>query len=310
MHLHISGKYACVCCQTILAAAMPARVIDKGIPAAGLLAQVIVAKFDDHLPLFRQEEIYQRSGVFIPRSSMGGWVGQCGVRLLPLVQAMTKHLLAQGVLHGDETPVKSLQPGLGKTHQAYVWAWRTSDLCTTDKAVIYDFAKSRSGENARRMGETAVAPSYESMKADDIRNQLKPTAPSAAFYFQYVKWAGNSLHLPRLARSNKGFILSTSRTTSFSPRSKNTARIAVFRMRVDSTHPCCLPPKDFAGAEYHSATFRSRVHALPPTLLPCSNSWPRWISTTSGSASKVAVSISFINTSLASLTASKMPTIS
>ena len=151
VNLHIRGKYACVCCQTILAAAMPAQVIDKGIPAAGLLAQVIVAKFDDHLPLFRQEEIYQRSGVFIPRSSMGGWVGQCGVRLLPLVQAMTKHLLAQGVLHGDETSVKLLQPGLGKTHQAYVWAWRTSDLCTTDKAVIYDFAKSRSGENARRM---------------------------------------------------------------------------------------------------------------------------------------------------------------
>lgn len=151
VHLHIRGKYACACCQTVLAAAMPAQVIDKGIPAAGLLAQVIVAKFDDHLPLFRQEEIYQRSGVFIPRSSMGSWVGQCGVRLLPLVQAMTKHLLAQGVLHGDETPVKLLQPGLGKTHQAYVWAWRTSDLCTAAKAVIYDFAKSRSGENARRM---------------------------------------------------------------------------------------------------------------------------------------------------------------
>ena len=169
VHLHIRGKYACVCCQTILAAAMPAQVIDKGIPAAGLLAQVIVAKFDDHLPLFRQEEIYQRSGVFIPRSSMGGWVGQCGVRLLPLVQAMTKHLLAQGVLHGDETPVKLLQPGLGKTHQAYVWAWRTSDLCTTDKAVIYDFAKSRSGENARRMLKdfegTLVVDDYSGYKA-------------------------------------------------------------------------------------------------------------------------------------------------
>ena len=169
VHLHIRGKYACACCQTILAAAMPAQVIDKGIPAAGLLAQVIVAKFDDHLPLFRQEEIYQRSGVFIPRSSMGGWVGQCGVRLLPLVQAMTKHLLAQGVLHGDETPVKLLQPGLGKTHQAYVWAWRTSDLCTTDKAVIYDFAKSRAGENARRMLSafegTLVVDDYSGYKA-------------------------------------------------------------------------------------------------------------------------------------------------
>ena len=59
VHRHIPGKYACRCCQTVLAAAMPAQVIDKGIPAAGLLAQVIIAKFDDHLPLFRQEEIYR-----------------------------------------------------------------------------------------------------------------------------------------------------------------------------------------------------------------------------------------------------------
>ena len=169
VHRHIRGKYACLCCQTVLAAAMPAQVIDKGIPAAGLLAQVIIAKFDDHLPLFRQEEIYRRSGAFIARSSMAGWVGQCGVRLLPLVQAMTQHLLAQGVLHGDETPVKLLQPGLGKAHQAYVWAWRTSDLCTGDKAVVYDFAKSRSGENARRMlqdyGGTLVVDDYSGYKA-------------------------------------------------------------------------------------------------------------------------------------------------
>jgi transposase len=169
VHRHIRGKYTCLCCQTVLAAAMPAQVIDKGIPAAGLLAQVIIAKFDDHLPLFRQEEIYRRSGAFIPRSSMAGWVGQCGVRLLPLVQAMTQHLLAQGVLHGDETPVKLLQPGLGKTHQAYVWAWRSSDLCTNQKAVVFDFAKTRSGENARRMlqdfGGTLVVDDFSGYKA-------------------------------------------------------------------------------------------------------------------------------------------------
>jgi transposase len=151
VHRHIRGKYTCACCQTVMAAAMPAQIIDKGIPAPGLLAQVIIAKFDDHLPLFRQEEIYQRSHVFIPRSSMAGWIGQCGVRLEPLGRALCQHLLCQGVLHGDETPVKLLQPGLGKTHQAYMWAWRTSDLCTSERAVVYDFAKSRAGEHARRI---------------------------------------------------------------------------------------------------------------------------------------------------------------
>ncbi len=180
VHRHIRGKYTCPCCQTVLAAAMPAQVIDKGIPAAGLLAQVIIAKFDDHLPLFRQEEIYRRSGAFIARSSMAGWVGQCGVRLLPLVQAMTEHLLAQGVLHGDETPVKLLQPGLGKTHQAYVWAWRSSDLCTTEKAVVFDFAKTRSGENARRMlqdfGGTLVVDDFSGYKALFAKGKVQEAA--------------------------------------------------------------------------------------------------------------------------------------
>nr|WP_236953969.1 IS66 family transposase zinc-finger binding domain-containing protein [Hydrogenophaga sp. PBC] len=72
---HIRGKYACACCQTIQAAPMPAQIIDKGIPAAGLLAQGGGAKHDDHLPLYRQEEIYRRSGVHIARSSMAQWVG-------------------------------------------------------------------------------------------------------------------------------------------------------------------------------------------------------------------------------------------
>ena len=151
VHRHIRGKYACACCQTVLAAAMPAQIIDKGIPAAGLLAQVIIAKHDDHLPLYRQEEIYRRSGAHIARSSMAQWIGQCGVRLEPLVQALKKHLLSQSVIHGDETPIKLLAPGTGKTRTAYAWVWRSSDLETTDKAVVYQFADGRGGQHATAM---------------------------------------------------------------------------------------------------------------------------------------------------------------
>jgi transposase len=161
VHRHIRGKYCCASCQTILAANMPAQIIDKGIPAPGLLAQVIIAKHDDHLPLFRQEEIYRRSGAFIARSSMAGWIGQCGVQLEPLAQALRQYALGCGVLHGDETPIKLLNPGAGKTHQAYAWVWRTSDLETRSaidtehehhgRAVIYDFCLSRAGEHARKM---------------------------------------------------------------------------------------------------------------------------------------------------------------
>jgi transposase len=169
VHRHIRGKYCCAICQSITAASMPAQIIDKGIPAPGLLAQVIIAKHDDHLPLYRQEEIYRRSGAFIARSSMADWIGQCGVRLEPLAAALRQYVLGCGVLHGDETPIKLLSPGAGKTHQAYAWVWRTSDLetqsatqseagRTTDtehqqrgRAVIYDFCLSRAGEHARKM---------------------------------------------------------------------------------------------------------------------------------------------------------------
>lgn len=147
---HIRGKYACACCQTIQAAPMPAQMIDKGIPAAGLLAQVAIAKVDDHLPLYRQTEIYARSGVHIPRSSMAQWLGICGVRLEPLAVALKEFILGHDVLHADETPVALLAPGRGKTKKAYVWVYRTTNF-VTQRAVLYDFTLSRAGDNPRRV---------------------------------------------------------------------------------------------------------------------------------------------------------------
>jgi transposase len=147
---HIRGKYACAGCQMIQAAPMPAQIIDKGIPAPGLLAQVVIAKHDDHLPLYRQSEIYARSGVHVARSSMAQWVGICGVRLEPLAAALKEFILGHDVIHADETPVALLAPGRGKTKKAYVWVYRTTNF-TAQRAVLYDFALSRSGEHPRRV---------------------------------------------------------------------------------------------------------------------------------------------------------------
>ena len=144
VHRHIRGKYACKCCQSIQAAALPAQIIDKGIPAAGLLAQIVVAKHDDHLSLYRQEEIYARSGVHIARSSMAQWVGICGVRLAPLANALKDFILSQGVIHADETPVALLAPGKGKTHRAYMWVYRTADYAE-QRAVWFNFLQKPRG---------------------------------------------------------------------------------------------------------------------------------------------------------------------
>jgi transposase len=165
---HIRGKYACACCQTVQAAPMPAQMIDKGIPAAGLLAQVAIAKVDDHLPLYRQSEIYARSGVHIPRSSMAQWLGICGVRLQPLAAALKDFILGHDVLHADETPVALLAPGRGKTKKAFVWVYRTTNF-VAQRAVLYDFALSRSGEHPQRVlgafGGTLVSDDFSGYHA-------------------------------------------------------------------------------------------------------------------------------------------------
>jgi transposase len=145
---HIRGKWVCKCCQTITQAPVAPHVIDKGLPTTGLLAQVLVAKYLDHLPLYRQEAIFERAGHLIARSTLAQWVGECGVQLQPLVDALAAALLRQPVLHADETPVAMLKPGNGKTHRAYLWSY-----CTTSfnpiKAVVFDFADSRGGQHVR-----------------------------------------------------------------------------------------------------------------------------------------------------------------
>lgn len=141
---HVRGKWACAKCETIVQTPVAAHVIDKGIPTTGLLAQVLVAKYADHLPLYRQEGIYGRAGLAIPRSTLAQWIGVCGVQLQPLVDAMRAQLLTHDVLHADETPVAMLDPGAGKTHRAYLWTY-CSTAWSADKLVVFDFAEGRAG---------------------------------------------------------------------------------------------------------------------------------------------------------------------
>jgi transposase len=149
---HIRGKWACAHCQTLIQAPVPAQVIDKGVPTAGLLAQVLIAKYADHQPLYRQEGIFERAGFAIPRSTLAQWVGACGVRLQPLVDALRTVLLGRPVLHADETPVAMLMPGKGKTHRAYIWSY-SSTAFDPLRAVVYDFAEGRGGVHAKRFLE-------------------------------------------------------------------------------------------------------------------------------------------------------------
>ena len=145
---HIRGKWACAQCETLIQAPVPAQIIDKGLPTAGMLAHVMIAKYADHQPLNRLSGILERSGLAIPTSTLGEWVGATGVALQPLADALKCHLLSRKVLHADETPVAMLDPGAGKTKKAYLWSYCTTPFETT-QGVIYDFAESRAGHHAK-----------------------------------------------------------------------------------------------------------------------------------------------------------------
>lgn len=145
---HVRGKWVCDHCETLIQVPVPAQIIDKGLPTAGLLAQVLVAKFADHLPLYRQEGIFARAGLALSRSTLGEWVGVCGQRLQPLVDALKAEVLGQRVLHADETPVQMLKPGAGKTQRAYLWAYTPTSYAAL-RAVVYDFTPGRAGEYSR-----------------------------------------------------------------------------------------------------------------------------------------------------------------
>jgi len=170
---HVRGKWACAKCEKLVQVAVAPHVIDKGLATAGLLAQVLVAKYADHLPLYRQEGIFARAGLAIPRSTLAQWVGSCGVQLQPLVDAMRAELLRQPVLHADETPVAMLDPGAHKTHRAYLWTYCSTNLQST-KLVVFDFADGRAGKHAAQFlghsGEngwrgTLVCDDYSGYKA-------------------------------------------------------------------------------------------------------------------------------------------------
>src|ERR1700712_1685826 len=145
---HVRGKWVCSHCETLVQAPVAPQIIDKGIPTTGLLAHVLIAKFVDHLPLYRQEAIFGRAGLAIPRSTLAQWVRTCGVQLQALVDALHEELLTNAVLHADETPVAMLKPGKGKTHKAYLWSYCTTAFDSV-KAVVFDFAESRAGHHAR-----------------------------------------------------------------------------------------------------------------------------------------------------------------
>ena len=152
---HVYPKYTCRNAQCnrekLIQAKTEPQIIDKSVATPELLAHILISKYADHLPLYRQSLIYQRSGVYLSDSTLADWVGRCGVQLRFLVNRLRQMILTQPILHADETPVKVLngygmKDAKGKLKQGYVWAYVTPQHSPI-KAVVYDFAQGRGSEH-------------------------------------------------------------------------------------------------------------------------------------------------------------------
>lgn len=145
VHRHIRGKWVCKCCKTLVQEPVQPQVIDKGMPAPGLVAHTLVSRFVDHIPYYRQETINARSGVHTPRSTLAAWSGAGGAELQPLFDVHREFVLGSQVLHVDETPVNMLDPGAGKTKRAYIWAYARGRFDALP-GVAYDFCVGRAAK--------------------------------------------------------------------------------------------------------------------------------------------------------------------
>lgn len=150
----VRPKYACPACKGgVTQAKSPAHLIEGALPTEGAIAHVLVSKYADHLPLYRQSQILNRSGLDLHRSTLAGWVGKASFHLTPVVDRMAEHLKASTKLFMDETTAPVLDPGRGKTKTGYLWALARDDRSwggDDPPGVIYFYADGRAGIHAEK----------------------------------------------------------------------------------------------------------------------------------------------------------------
>ena len=150
---HVRPKSSCAGCERIVQAPAPSRPIERGLAGPGLLAHVLVSKYTDHVPLYRQTGIYARSGVELERSTLADWVGGASRLLAPLVEALRRYVMATSKVHADDTPVPVLAPGQGQTKTGRLWTYVRDDRPAGDRAapaVWFAYSPDRKGEHPGR----------------------------------------------------------------------------------------------------------------------------------------------------------------
>ena len=150
----VRPKYACRACeQGVVQAPAPARLIEGALPTEGAIAHVLISKYLDHCPLYRQSTIYARSGLDLDRSTLAGWVGKASFHLRPVADRLARHLKTSSKLFMDETRAPVLDPGRGRTKTGWLWALARDDRPWSGPdppGVVYFYAPGRGGEHAEK----------------------------------------------------------------------------------------------------------------------------------------------------------------
>ena len=153
----VRPRYACPKgCAGVAQAPAPAHLIEGGVPTEALLAQVAVAKFSEHMPLYRQSQVFARHGIMLDRAVLADWMGTTAFHLAPLVERMSALMKLSGRLFMDETTAPVLDPGRGRTKTGYLWAVLRDDRGhggVDPPIVVYHYAPGRGGEHAERILE-------------------------------------------------------------------------------------------------------------------------------------------------------------
>lgn len=146
---NIRPRCACTNCEKIVQAFPPSQTIDKGKAGPGLLAHIILQKYCYHLPFYRQSQIYGYEDIDLARSTMASWAGKCSRLLQPLIDEIKKEVFSATQIHGDDTVVRVLAPGLGRTKIGRIWTYIRDGRPHGDKtppAVCYFYSPDRKGE--------------------------------------------------------------------------------------------------------------------------------------------------------------------
>jgi len=147
---HVRPARSCRCCETMVQDPMPSLPVQRGLPSPNLLAHVLISKYCDHQPLYRQTQIFKREGLELSRSLMAGWVGKSAELVAPLIEAIAKHVKSGDHIHTDDTTVPVLKPGNGKTKQARQWVYLRDERPhqgNAPPAVFYRYSPDRKGEH-------------------------------------------------------------------------------------------------------------------------------------------------------------------